>query len=435
MLFFTMDIKKLYNAFLNSNGISTDTRTLKKGDLFFALSGPNFNGNHFVKKALEKGASSVVIDNSDSIDLGSNVFVVNNSLRTLQDLATFHRKKINIPIIAITGSNGKTTTKELIREVLSKSYNVLATQGNLNNNIGVPLTLLKLKKKHEIGIIEMGANHLKEIELLSSISLPNWGYITNFGKAHLEGFGSKEGVIQGKSELYKHLKLKNSQVLINGDDAEQIKQTRNQKVVRFGIEEINDFKISYRSNEKDLQVQYKGLNFKSPLYGDYNLTNIAASIAFGVIFKVDLIHIKNAIEEYKSKNNRSQKIIINNVPYILDAYNANPSSMQVALNAFAENQAETKTVILGDMLELGDYTKNEHKKILNLSLKLNFKEIFTIGNNFKSISINSNKIFRFEKIEKFQEYFKKNNIVFDSVLIKGSRFLQLESLIPFLKSR
>ena len=430
-----MDIKKLYNAFLNSNGISTDTRTLKKGDLFFALSGPNFNGNHFVKKALEKGASSVVIDNSDSINLGSNVFVVNNSLRTLQDLATFHRKKINIPIIAITGSNGKTTTKELIREVLSESYNVLATEGNLNNNIGVPLTLLNLKRKHEIGIIEMGANHLNEIELLSSISLPNWGYITNFGKAHLEGFGSKEGVIQGKSELYKHLKLKNSQVLINGDDAEQIKQTRNQKVVRFGIEEINDFKISYRSNEKDLQVQYKGLNFKSPLYGDYNLTNIAASIAFGVIFKVDLIHIKNAIEEYKSKNNRSQKIIINNVPYILDAYNANPSSMQVALNAFAENQAETKTVILGDMLELGDYTKNEHKNILNLCLKLNFKEIFTIGNNFKSISINSNKIFRFEKIKNFKEYFKKNNIVIDSVLIKGSRFLQLESLIPFLKSR
>jgi len=430
-----MDIKKLYNAFLNSNGISTDTRTLKKGDLFFALSGPNFNGNHFVKKALEKGASSVVIDNSDSIDLGSKVFFVNNSLKTLQDLATFHRKKINIPIIAITGSNGKTTTKELIREVLSKSYNVLATEGNLNNNIGVPLTLLNLKRKHEIGIIEMGANHLNEIELLSSISLPNWGYITNFGKAHLEGFGSKEGVIQGKSELYKHLKLKNGQVLINGDDAEQIKQTRNQKVVRFGIEEINDFKISYRSNEKDLQVQYKGLNFKSPLYGDYNLTNIAASIAFGVIFKVDLIHIKNAIEEYKSKNNRSQKLIINNVPYILDAYNANPSSMQVALNAFAENQAETKTVILGDMLELGDYTKNEHENILNLCLKLNFKEIFTIGNNFKSISINSNKIFRFEKIKNFKEYFKKNNIVIDSVLIKGSRFLQLESLIPFLKSR
>ena len=196
-----MDIKKLYNAFLNSNGISTDTRTLKKGDLFFALKGPNFNGNHFVKRALEKGASCVVIDNTDSIDLSSKVFVVNNSLKTLQDLATFHRKKINIPIIAITGSNGKTTTKELIREVLSKSYNVLATQGNLNNNIGVPLTLLKLKKKHEIGIIEMGANHLNEIELLSSISLPNWGYITNFGKAHLEGFGSKEGVIKGKSEL------------------------------------------------------------------------------------------------------------------------------------------------------------------------------------------------------------------------------------------
>ena len=430
-----MDIKKIYNAFLNSNGISTDTRTLKKGDLFFALNGPNFNGNHFAKNALEKGASFVVVDNNDSIDLSSKVLVVNNSLKTLQDLATYHRKKINTPIIAITGSNGKTTTKELIREVLSKSYEVLATEGNLNNNIGVPLTLLRLKKKHEIGIIEMGANHLDEIESLCYISLPNWGYITNFGKAHLEGFGSKEGVIKGKSELYKHLKLKKGQILINADDPEQIKQTRDQKVIRFGSNEINDIKISYTSNNKNIQVQFKGLNFESPLYGDYNLTNIAASIAFGVIFKVDLIDIKNAIEGYKSKNNRSEKLIINNVPYILDAYNANPSSMQVALNAFAENQAETKTVILGDMLELGDYTKNEHENILNLCLKLNFKEIFTIGNNFKSISINSNKIFRFEKIKNFKEYFKKNNIVIDSVLIKGSRFLQLESLIPFLKSR
>ena len=430
-----MDIKKIYNAFLNSNGISTDTRTLKKGDLFFALNGPNFNGNQFAKNALEKGASFVVVENNDSIDLSSKVLVVNNSLKTLQDLATYHRKKINTPIIAITGSNGKTTTKELIREVLSKSYEVLATEGNLNNNIGVPLTLLRLKKKHEIGIIEMGANHLDEIESLCSISLPNWGYITNFGKAHLEGFGSKEGVIKGKSELYKHLKLKKGQILINADDPEQIKQTRDQKVIRFGSNEINDIKISYTSNKKNIQVQFKGLNFESPLYGDYNLTNIAASIAFGVIFKVDLIDIKNAIEGYKSKNNRSQKLIINNVPYILDAYNANPSSMQAALNAFAENQAETKTVILGDMLELGRYTKNEHENILNLCLKLNFKEIFTIGNNFKSISINSNKIFRFEKIDTFKEYFKKNNIVFDSVLIKGSRFLQLESLIPFLKSR
>ena len=430
-----MDIKIIYNAFLNSKGISTDTRTLKKGDLFFALNGHNFNGNHFAKNALEKGASFVVVENNDSIDLSSKVLVVNNSLKTLQDLATYHRKKINTPIIAITGSNGKTTTKELIREVLSKSYEVLATEGNLNNNIGVPLTLLRLKKKHEIGIIEMGANHLNEIESLSSISLPNWGYITNFGKAHLEGFGSKEGVIKGKSELYKHLKLKNGQILINADDPEQIKQTRDQKVIRFGGNEINDIKISYTSNKKNIQVQFKGLNFESPLYGDYNSTNIAASIAFGVIFKVDLIDIKNAIEGYKSKNNRSQKLIINNVPYILDAYNANPSSMQAALNAFAENQAETKTVILGDMLELGRYTKNEHENILNLCLKLNFKEIFTIGNNFKSISINSNKIFRFEQIDKFKEYFKKNNIVFDSVLIKGSRFLQLESLIPFLKSR
>ncbi len=430
-----MEIQKLYSIFLNSSGISTDTRTLKKGNLFFALNGPNFNGNHFTKNAFENGASFVVVDNLDSIELSSKIIVVENTLNSLQELASHHRKELNIPIVAITGSNGKTTTKELIREVLSKNYNVLATEGNFNNHIGVPLTLLKLTKKHEIGIIEMGANHLKEIELLSSISLPNWGYITNFGKAHLEGFGGKEGVIQGKSELYKHLTLNKGRILINGDDLEQLKQTKNQKVLQFGSKEIHDFKISYISKKRKTQLQFEGLNFKNPLHGDYNLTNIAASIAFGVIFKVKLIDIKNAVEGYESKNNRSQKLTINKVNYILDAYNANPSSMEAALSAFAENQSKYKAVILGDMLELGGHTKEEHENILKLCLKYKFRAIFTIGDNFKATSVESDKIFKFDKIEMFKKHLKNKNNFFESILIKGSRFFQLESLIPFFKSK
>ena len=430
-----MDIQKLYSIFLNSKGVSTDTRTLQKGTLFFALSGPNFDGNQYAENAIEKGASFVVVDKLESIELNSQVIFVKNTLTVLQKLATHHRKILNIPIIAITGSNGKTTTKELIREVLSKKFNVLATKGNFNNHIGVPLTLLKLTKKHEIGIIEMGANHLSEIQLLSDISLPNWGYITNFGKAHLEGFGGKEGVIKGKSELYKHLVLNDGQILINGNDPEQVKQTRNQKVIQFGSQEIHDFKINFTSKNSGIQLEFKGLNFKSPLHGDYNLTNIAASIAFGVIFKVKLINIQNAIAEYQSENNRSQKLKIGNVEYVLDAYNANPSSMEAALKAFAENKSNSKTVILGDMLELGIYSKEEHENVLNLCLEYKFNNIFTIGNHFNTTSVEAKEIIKFERIEIFKKYLKKQNILFDFVLIKGSRALELEGLIPFLKSK
>ena len=430
-----MEIQKLYSIFLNSKGVSTDTRTLQKRTIFFALRGPNFDGNHYAKNAFEKGASFVVVDKLESIELNSQVIFVKNTLTVLQELATYHRKILNIPIIAITGSNGKTTTKELIREVLSKKFNVLATKGNFNNHIGVPLTLLKLTEKHEIGIIEMGANHLNEIQLLSNISLPNWGYITNFGKAHLEGFGSKDGVIQGKSELYKHLILNKGQILINGNDSEQVKQTRNQKVIQFGNQEIHDFRINFTSENREIQLEFQGLNFRSPLHGDYNLTNIAASIAFGVIFKVNLIDIQNAIAECESENNRSQKLNIGNVEYVLDAYNANPSSMQAALKAFSKNKSNSKTVILGDMLELGTYSKEEHENILKLCLEYKFNNIFTIGNHFNSTSIEANEIIKFERMEMFKIYLKKYSVLLDYVLIKGSRSLELEGLIPFFKSK
>src|SRR6056300_245885 len=349
-----MEIEQLYIAFLNATEISTDTRTLKKGALFFALSGPNFDGNRFAKEALAKGAEYVVVSDLNTITNHSKVFLVKNTLATLQQLANYHRKKLNIRIIALTGSNGKTTTKELIREVLQKKFKVLATQGNLNNHIGVPLTLLQLTEQHEIGIIEMGANHVKEIEKLCEIVLPNWGYITNFGKAHLEGFGSEEGVVRGKSELYTHLIQNQGQILINGADPKQVEQTKNYKVVQFSNKNTPDFKIEYLSNdENQLELRFKERIFKSPLYGTYNFNNIAAAIAFGTLFEVPLTEIQNAIAAYDSKNNRSQKLSIIGTQIILDAYNANPSSMEAALRAFAKYNTSNNVVIIGDMLELG----------------------------------------------------------------------------------
>ena len=428
-----MEIQNLYITFLNSNGVSTDTRTLKKGEIFFALNGPKFNGNDFAKIAIEKGAAFVVIDKLVSIEMGPQIIEVKNTLLSLQELANYHRKRLKTKIIAITGSNGKTTTRELIREVISKKYNVLANEGNYNNHIGVPLTLLKLKKKHEIAIIEMGANHLKEIEFLCNIALPDWGYITNFGKAHLEGFGSEKGVIQGKSELYKHLEANKGQILINGDDPVQVKQTDQKKVVQFGSNNTNDYKINPITKKEDLQLQFQGKIFKSSLYGNYNFTNIAASIAFGIIFKVPLTDIQIAVEGYQSENNRSQKLVIKGVKYILDAYNANPSSMEVAINAFANDKSDSKIVILGDMLELGKKSKKEHESILELCLKNKFSIIFTIGENFKGTSIESKKISKFENLEKFKKYLMMKKINYNSALIKGSRSMKLERLISFFK--
>ena len=430
-----MEIQNLYTIFLNSNGVSTDTRTLKKGEIFFALKGPKFNGNDFAKIAIEKGAAFVIIDKLITIEISPQIIIVKNPLLSLQELANYHRKILKTKIIAITGSNGKTTTKELIRKVISKKYNVLATEGNYNNHIGVPLTLLKLKKKHEIAVIEMGANHLKEIEFLCNITLPDWGYITNFGKAHLEGFGSEKGVIQGKSELYKHLEANKGQILINGDDPVQVKQTDQKKVVQFGSNHTNDYEINPITKNEDLQLQFQGKIFKSSLHGNYNFTNIAASIAFGIIFKVPLTDIQIAVEGYQSENNRSQKLVIKGVRYILDAYNANPSSMEVAINAFANDKSDSKIVILGDMLELGKKSKEEHESILELCLKNKFSIIFTIGENFKETSIESNKISKFENLEKFKKYFMTKKINYNSALIKGSRSMKLERLISFFRRK
>tara|TARA_B100000989_G_scaffold75891_1_gene53725 strand:- start:1000 stop:2301 length:1302 start_codon:yes stop_codon:yes gene_type:complete len=430
-----MEIETLYTFFLNASGICTDTRKLEKGCLFFAFSGPNFDGNKFAEQALKKGALAVVIDNSKLKLKGENIILVKNTLNTLQELATFHRQKLNTCLIALTGSNGKTTTKELIREVLESRYKVLATQGNLNNHIGVPLTLLKLKPYHEIAIIEMGANHPGEIAELSEITKPNWGFITNFGKAHLEGFGSLEGVIRSKSELYKHLINNKQKILINSDDTEQIKQTKGYKVSSFGQGEKANFvwkKID--ENGEEIKIKFQGKSFHLRLYGSYNLTNLAASLAFATLFEVPTDAIQKALYKFVLKNNRSEIIKIQNTEYILDAYNANPTSMLSALLAFDNKKSLNKVVILGDMMELGKYSMKEHDYILNRSLRLSFEKIITIGTQFFTTTKEDDRILKFENLESFKKNIDHSNWKYNHALIKGSRASQLEDLIPFFST-
>jgi len=431
-----MKIEKIYSVFQKSTGVCTDTRTLKKEQLFFALHGPNFNGNEFTEKALEAGAAFVVVDETSPFKENKRLIKVENTLATLQYLASYHRQKLNTPIIALTGSNGKTTTKELIRAVLSKKYNLLATHGNLNNHIGVPLTLLQLKKHHQLAIIEMGANHKSEIKSLCEIVQPNWGYITNFGKAHLEGFGSEQGVIEGKSELYHYLIKNNRQILINGDDPKQVELTKSFKVVQFGRKDLHEILIKPNNIIKgELELTFEGKTFKSALHGAYNLTNLAAAIAFGKLFEVPLKQIQEAVKVYQSDNNRSQKLMIKKTQIILDAYNANPSSMEVAIQAFKQNPKENKAVILGDMFELGSESQKEHENILQLCLDLEIETVFAIGTNFTKTQIEHPSLSKFEILTDFIHYLELREFNFEAVLIKGSRSMKLEDIIPFLKSK
>lgn len=427
-------MKKIYPLFLECDSISTDTRNIALNSMFFALKGDNFNGNKFAEIAIEKGAKYAIVDEIKYENQELGIFYVNNSLETLQKLANYHRKQLNTPILSLTGSNGKTTTKELIARVLQKKYNIISTIGNLNNHIGVPLTLLRLKKEHEFAIVEMGANHLKEIEFLCEIAEPDMGYITNFGKAHLEGFGGIEGVVQAKSELYNYLEKNNKIAFVNTDDSKQIQLTKNLKTIKFGSQNNADYQFKYlkNNNAKCPPIQYNSTIIQSELIGEYNLSNVAAAIAIGLHLKVDLQDIKAAIEAYTSGDNRSQLVNKNDYKIILDAYNANPSSMEVALKNFSSMNGE-KAVVLGDMFELGDSSKIEHQNIADLAFKLRFNEIYLIGNYFHSIDKeNLSNMKTFENREEAINYFSQHPIRSKTLLIKGSRGMQLEKIIEFL---
>ncbi len=421
-----MNLEEIHHHFLKSSGVCTDTRTINNNCLFFALKGDNFNGNAFANSAIDKGAYKVVIDEKDY--LNENAILVPNVLNTLQELATFHRDYLNIPIIALTGSNGKTTTKELINVVLSKKFNTIATLGNLNNHIGVPITLLSMNKDTEIGIVEMGANHHKEIELLCNIAKPDYGYITNFGKAHLEGFGSLEGVIEAKTEMYQYLRKNNKIVFINAKDKNQIKHSNSIEKFTFGNESQNCF-TELISASKELLLSYGTLSIQSRLIGEYNFNNISAAIAIGQYFKVDKNEIKQAIELYTPTNNRSQLINKGTNKIVLDAYNANPSSMMAALENFIQSKGVKKIVFLGDMFELGPDAEKEHQVIASY-LKNNYKGIsYLIGENFNKTKVNSSTTYKFKNFEDLKSNLSKTSINNQHILIKASRGMALERIL------
>lgn len=425
-----MKIDQLHKLFLQCNKVSTDTRKIERDVMFFALKGDNFNGNTFAKQALESGAKYVVIDEKEQ-HISEATILVDDVLKTLQALATYHREYLAIPILALTGSNGKTTTKELINVVLSKGYNTKATKGNLNNHIGVPLTLLDMDNTTQIGIVEMGANHLKEIEFLCNIAKPDYGYITNFGKAHLEGFGSVEGVIKGKTELYNYLIANNKYIFLNADDDIQIEKLGTYVKKEGFTQNKNDFyKITLLEANPFVKLQFENTTITSNLIGNYNFTNICAAVIIGKYFNVDCESIKKGIEAYIPENNRSQIINKGSNKIILDAYNANPSSMHVALTSFSSLKAAKKIVLLGDMFELGKDAEAEHQIIADYCLNLDFDGVYLIGENFFKVKSNSQKLKTYKSFEDFKTNFIAPRQA--SLLIKGSRGMALERITALL---
>lgn len=427
-----MTIAEIHNLFLQSSGVTIDTRKIELNSLFIALKGERFDANTFAQEALDKGASYVIIDNKNYY-IDHRTILVNDSLITIQELAKFHRTYLKLPIIALTGSNGKTTTKELIQVVLSKKYNTKATFGNLNNHIGVPLTLLSFTPSTEIGIVEMGANHQKEIEFLCEIAQPDYGYITNFGKAHLEGFGGVKGVIKGKSEMYNYLQKNHKKVFVNYDDSIQEEKTRTIERITFSkINKNSDLFIRKVIANPFVTINYNDTSITSHLIGLYNANNINAAITIGHTFKVSDNDIKSALESYIPENNRSQLLTKNSNEIILDAYNANPSSMLVALENFIQLNNPNKIIIIGDMFELGEDSIKEHKAIVD-HLKTNSDiRCFFIGKDFYSNKTeNSNHSF-YPTFEDFTGFLKNNHFSNNTILIKGSRGMALERTLDYI---
>ena len=428
-----MKIDDLHSLFSKSSGISTDTRTIKKSNIFFCLKGEKFDGNLFIDQAFHLGASFVIYDDEQLNYKSKKAIRVKNALEALQSLAKYHRSKFNIPVIGLTGSNGKTTSKELINSVLSQKFNITFTSNNFNNHIGVPLTILKINRKTDIAIIEMGANHLGEIDLLCNIADPNIGYITNFGKAHLEGFGGIEGVIKGKSELYEYIRESKGVVLINNDDRIQKKKSRGINTFSFGKSKKSDFLIYNTSSNKNLcEARLNDKKITSNLYGEYNFENINASIAMGIHFGLSFDQIENGIKNYIPKNNRSEMIKTKKNLLFVDSYNANPTSMKLSIQSFMKLKEVKKTLILGDMHEIGKTYLIEHERILNSVKNNKDLKIFLVGKIFNKLKFNSGRIHFFNETNELIEYFKKNLITGHTILLKGSRKINLEKVIPIL---
>lgn len=435
-----ISINDLYTLFIGCNQkITTDTRQVEKGSIFFALKGDNFDANEFAISAIEQGCLYAVVDQPNFAN-GTSILLVEDVLDTLQNLAKMHRSHLKIPVIGITGSNGKTTNKELIHAVLSKKFNTYATKGNLNNHIGVPLTVLKIHKEHEIAIVEMGANHQGEIAMLSDICDPDFGLITNIGKAHLEGFGGEEGIKIGKSELYKYIEKKNGKIFINGNDPVLIELSRSIDKVYFGENNTFDIYGELANNSEFVELKWNTTGnaldnmplIRTHLFGHYNFVNVICAICIGNYFGVEKHLINEAISNYLPEMNRSQVKKTSTNTLILDAYNANPSSMMLAIKHFVRQPFPNKFVVLGDMFELGDYSYQEHKLILDELFSHPEVKCLLVGTHFNQFK-NDYLGFSFcENINLAQNFIENNKIAEFTILIKGSRGIALEKLVPLL---
>lgn len=424
-----MTISQLYNLYLQHPSIQTDTRKLKKGDIFFALKGPNFNGNLFAAKALEAGAAFAVIDEVQEVK-DERMILVSDVLQALQDLASYHRDQFTIPFIAITGSNGKTTTKELVSSVLASHYKTYTTQGNLNNHIGVPLTILSIRKDAEMAVIEMGANHQKEIAGYCVYTKPTHGIITNCGKAHLEGFGGIEGVRKGKGELYDYIQAQNGTIFMY-DDYDYL-HSMSQRITQKEIYGTSNGTVTgqVKASEPFLEVTItnglKQKNISTQLVGDYNLPNVLCAISIGKYFGVPEEKIVATIEAYAPSNSRSQMLEKDGNHIVLDAYNANPTSMRAAIENFAKFPSTEKVLMIGGMMELGEDSIIEHQQIINLINQYTWKQVVLVGGDF--IHTQHNHLYfpsSTEATKWFQEQVFKNIYL----LIKGSRSMQMEKIL------
>jgi UDP-N-acetylmuramoyl-tripeptide--D-alanyl-D-alanine ligase len=430
-----MKTEQLFNLFKESSGISTDSRKVEKGQIFFALWGDNYNGNKFASDALSGGALCAVID--DPLFETENTILVDDCLFELQALAAHYRKQLNIPVLAITGTNGKTTTKELIAAILSKKLKVNFTKGNLNNHIGVPLTILSTPADTEMLIVEMGASHIGEIRTLCLIAKPDYGIITNIGNAHIEGFGSVEGVIKAKTELYEHLRKVNGIAFYNDKDpvlSDKIFRMIN-KAVPFSDPTGIDLLINPLPSDLNLKLSlsylHKTYNISTNLFGSYNLENVRAAVGIGLFLGVEIGDIADAVEKYKPANNRSEIKVTKSNTLICDSYNANPTSMRVALDSFSSLKAESKAVILGDMLELGDKSEEEHLKVLKLVQSMNADKVLLVGPVFRKISSASG-FKAFSTVNDLFEYLRDEPMHGKAILIKGSRGMKLEKIYELL---
>ena len=445
-----MEIISIYNKFKECGSVTTDSRTLKGGEMFFALKGENFDGNEYAMKALEAGAAYAVVNRDSSVAATDDprLIKVDDTLKTLQELARWHRSMtiVNgkpLTVIALTGTNGKTTTKELIRAVLSARYKVTATEGNLNNSIGVPLTLLKINKDTQLAVVEMGASHPGDIKELVDIALPDYGLITNVGKAHLLGFGSFEGVMKTKGELYDYLRRTSDKVFINVDNPHLCRMASERNLqsdperpysllIPYGVEYQGATVLESSAEHPFLRIRIDDSMISTNLVGAYNADNVMAALAVGQYFGVPFKDAVNAVSSYVPLNNRSQMTRTEHNTLIVDAYNANPTSMAAALENFSNVSADNRIAMLGDMLELGEDSAAEHKAVIESALSRGFSKVFFVGNEFSAVSLASDEAVFFQTSDELAEYLKSNPVQGATVLIKGSRGTRMEKVIPVL---